>query len=1169
MRRISSAAVLFLLLWVAVFCGYAQTPTGTIQGNVTDPSGAAVPGATVSITNVATNVTKILKTDAAGRYELLLVQPGTYSITIDAAGFRPSKQENVRVDVAQARPVDFALAVGDVTQSVTVNETTAALDTHASAVGSIITAKPIADLPLNGRNPFDFAELVPGVSIVGDSGGPGNGGVTPHIAGSRNASNEESLDGVTNILPENNVGNNISTYQPIVDSVQEFSVQTSVLPAEYGRFSGGVINLVTKSGSNQLHGTFFEFARNAVLDAKDYYSIGPKPAASRNQFGGTFGGPIVIPHIYDGHNKSFFFVALEDSRESDSTTEQDSVPLAAWRNGDFSSLSAPIYDPSTATLGADGNYHRTQFQGNMIPTNRLSSVASAALNYYPLPNAGGPGATLNNYVVTGTTTDDYYHYDIRLDHDFRPNWHSFVRLSHLSVNSTPLNEYNNVAAPNGGNPSTISAYSFSYDNLITISPKLLAEVRYGFSRFSEVSTPFGQGFNPSALGFPGSFSAVSALTTTIFPSFTFSNGYTGLGAPNGYGILLENPSAHQVAASIIKIAGNNTIKVGGEFRKLFLNFHQYGFPSGDFPFDQSWTQGTVANADGSGNPFASMLLGLPNGGQITHDTSSADASGYFALYAQDDIQASNTLTFNVGLRWDAELPRTERYNKLSYWDDSLPSPLQGAVNGSACLSCGNLVGQMVFAGTPQSKYGRRQAPIQWKDFAPRVGFAWSATPKTVVRGGFGLVFAASVLQAAGTSGGEGNDGFQSSTPFNYSFDNERTIYTTLDNPAPNGYNLPLGAAGGASTFLGNSISSTFFNTFRNTYAIQNNLTIQQALPHDTIVEVGYLGNHGLFLPNGDPGVPFSQVNPQYLSLGQHLYDSVPNPFYGLITTAGSPLSQPTIQRDYLLRPFPQYNGVESYRKATAGSNYHALTLKVNKSFSRGFSTLISFTEAKLMDNAASSVTFIGPTSSTYINQYNPKAEYGLSSQDQSHTLVGDVLYELPFGRGKQFLHDQHGVTNTLVSGWQLGALATWGSGTPIVLAAAIEQTGLFTLGQRPTEAPGDPNLSSKSWYHWFNTALFSQPAAFTLGNAPRALPNVRTPETTSSDISAIKNNYIGSSERYSLQFRIEAFNAFNHPILGSPDTNVNDPTTATGGFGVISSQANTSRQVQLAVKFIY
>jgi hypothetical protein len=472
---------------------------------------------------------------------------------------------------------------------------------------------------------------------------------------------------------------------------------------------------------------------------------------------------------------------------------------------------------------------------------------------------------------------------------------------------------------------------------------------------------------------------------------------------------------------------------------------------------------------------------------------------------------------------------------------------------------------MVFVGTAGAKYGRRQAPTQWKDFAPRIGFSWSADDKTVVRGGWGLVYQASALQAAGTSGGAGTDGFTSSTSIDFTNNSQQSIATTYDNPVPNGLNLPLGVAGGPGTFIGNSISDTFFNSVRNPYTIQGNLNVQRALPWQTVVEVGYLYNRGNFLIDGDPGVPYSQVNPSYLSLGQQLLNSVPNPFYGKITTPGSILASATVPLDYLLKAYPQYTSVYSYRKADSGSHYNAFTLKVDKRMSHGLSLLLSFTGSKMMDNAASPVNYLGPVSSTYANQFNPQAEFGLSTQDVSRLLTAGYVYQLPFGRGQQFFAHENGWVDHVIGGWQTNGIVQSDTGTPIVLSGANDETGLLTLGQRPTEAPGDPNISNKSLSHWFNTALFTQPAKFTIGNAPRALPNARNPGYTDADMSLFKNNFLGAGERYNVQFRIEAFNAFNHPQFSPPDTGVNDGTK----FGTVTSTTNNPRELQLAVKFLF
>jgi hypothetical protein len=1147
----------------------AQSPTGTIRGTVLDPTGATVPGATITLTNQATNSSQTATTDGAGRYILNFVPPGTYTETASVAGFRTAKQNNIIVEVAVDRPVDFKLEVGLVSSQVEVTSTTPPLETSSSNIDTVITTKEITDLPLNGRNPFTLVETVPGVSTVGNAS-------TPHIAGSRNANNEEQLDGMTNILPENNVGNNSTAYTPIVDSVSEFNVQTSVLPAQFGRFSGGVINMVTKTGTNELHGGAFAFAQTTALGAKNYFSSGPVPAYYQYQWGGTLGGPIVIPHVFNGHNRTFFFVGYQDTIEADDKSEVDSVPIPAWRTGDFSQLPAlsnggpgAIYDPATATLESDGFYHRSPFPGNIIPANRLSAVAQAVMKYYPMPNTGPAGAFFNNYQVSGSESSPTWQFDIRLDHNFSDKWHSFVKLSHQQGSYIAFNDYGNAAALTGNGPSVNSAYSFSFDNAITLSPSLVMDLRAGFSRSTSVRTAIGEPFNLSSIDIPSSFITVSQRTTTVFPYFNVGNGYSGLGS-TGYVPLEENPSAVDFNPSVVKTIHGHSITMGGEYRKIFENFYQYGFPSGQFPFSQDWTQAVANNtglSGGTGNAFASMMLGLADsGGDITHDIGVSEASAYFALFLQDDYQASRKLTFNLGLRWDVDVPRTERHNRMDYWNPNLPSPLAGVPAG-ACLYCANLMGQMVFVGTPQDPYGRHQGPTQWKDFGPRVGFAWSADDKTVVRGGYAVIFQPSQMQAGGTTGGSGTDGFTSSTNFNFTFNNQQTIATTIDNPAPGGYNLPLGAAGGPLTYSGLNISDTFFSTYRNPYSIEGNFNIQRAIPGNATIEAAYIYNRGNFLINGDPGVPYGQVNPAYLSLGTQLTASVANPFYGIITTQGSPLAAATVPYDMLLAPFPNYNGVTSFRKATSGSHYNAFTAKLNKRFSQGFSTLVSFTAGKMMDNAASVVNYLGPASQTYNNQYNPKAEFGVSAQDVSRILTVAGVYELPVGRGKLLFSNANGVVDKFIGGWQANTIVQWDTGTPVVLGAANDNSGLLGASKRPSEAPGNAKLGHSTMAHYFNTALFSQPAPFTLGNAPRVLPNVRVPGVVNADISAFKNNYIGATERYNIQFRVEAFNALNHPQFNAPDTGVND-----GTFGQITGsqgQANTPRRLQLVLKLIW
>ncbi|HLI75753.1 MAG TPA: TonB-dependent receptor [Acidobacteriaceae bacterium] len=1171
------------LLLAGALSAMAQSPTGTISGVVTDTSGAALPGADVTVTEVSTNVSHKLKTDDQGRYTLPFTLPGTYKVTVNAANFQPQEQTGLHVQVAQTSIADFHMAVGQASAAVEVTADVQTLDTETSNLSDTIPQRFVLDLPDNGRNPFDFANLAPTVNNLG-------GASTPHIGGSRNGNNEQLIDGMTNILPENNVGNNESAYTPVVDSVQEVNVQTSVLEAQYGRFSGGIISLVTKGGSNQFHGTGFEFLNTQALNANSFAapSGSVKAASHRYQTGGTFSGPL-------RREKTFFFVDFEDQRQAAATSITSSIPqnLPAFLTGDFSSLltgnpktSVQLYNPFTVHPDGSGNYVRDPFPNNQIPTALLNPIAQKVLTYYPKPQV--TGTDFSDFTETGTNSDNYYHFDTRVDQQWTKKWHSFVRFSHFAGDNTYLQDYGNdsPASPGGYNgPSTGTAYSLSFDNTVTFTPTLTGEFRYGFSKATSVRTAFSQGFDPTTLGFGADIKGQAQQNALVFPHFSFSNGYSDIGTL-GYVPLQENPLAHDVNGSLIKILGNHSVQVGGEFRYLSLNFYQYTYPAGTYSSDNSWTQYNPQSANSAdpnnpaslsgGNPFASFLLGLPSSGDITNDPHTIQNSQYIAAYLQDTWKITRQLTLNYGLRWDTEIPRTEENNQLSYWNSTAASPL-GAVTpapGVSCPACGALKGSMVVVNTPASQYGRRQGPVQWEDFGPRFGFAYSPTSKVVVRGGFGLVFQPGAMQAAGTSGSPGIEGFNAQTNFSPSFNNQDSApVTTLSNPYPSGYQTPPALNSTcranptclANIDLGNGISQSFFTSYRNPYTEQYNLAVQFQLPFEIKTEVAYLGNHGLFLIDGDPGVPEDQLPTSYASLGSALLKQVPNPFYGVITTAGSPLSQPTIAANQLLRKWPQYNGVSAYRKPGASSNYNAFTLRVDRQFGRGINFTNSFTGSKAMDNSASSVTYLGPAGATYANQYNPLSEYSLSPFDVSRSYVASLVWELPFGQGQLIGGHMRKLEDLFAGGWQLNSIFSYSDGPPFLVPEVENGTteaALLTFAQRPSLIgnPVGPN-------HTLNTAAFAYPAPYTIGNAPRVISGVRNPSSNDLDASLIKNTRFGDGNRFNAQFRLEAFNSLNHENLGSLNI-------STGGANPLTSHPITSfnnspRVVQLGFKFYF
>jgi hypothetical protein len=1199
----------------------AQTPTGTIQGLVTDKTGAAIQGASITIIRTATNEARNTVSDSAGRYSVPFVEPGTYTVAVDAKGFRSAKQENILVQVTETRPVDFKLDVGTVSETVQVSADSQSLDSDSSSMGQTIQSSTILELPDNGRNPFDFALLVPGVND-----GPGNtqGASTPHIGGSRNADNEEQIDGMTNILPENNVGNNEANYTPVEDSVQELNVQTSVLPAEYGRFSGGTISLITKSGTNQWHGSFFEFVQNGVMDAVPFGTPGvintaAKPPQDQYQTGGTVGGPII-------KNRAFFFFDYENSHADVGSTGTYSVPNPAWYGGDFTSLygatTPMLFDPDTVAKNANGVYERQPFisntgQYNVIPAARISPLATQALAYFPKPNIPGAG-TYNNFLQTGSTPTDYWHFDSREDGDVTKKWHSFLRYSEQHQTGSVFNDYNNAASPgnNGGTYHT-DAYSASFNNTVTFTPTLLGEFRYGFSRNTYNRVPVGGSFSPGTLGFDSGFVSQAGMEATIFPNFQFGgNGSFSELGPEGYEQYQEDPNAQSVNAGIVKIHNAHSFKFGGEFRALRENFYQWAYPSGEFSSSDAWTRQFPQSQDTTGFSIASFLMGDADSGEITEDARFITTSQYVGFYGQDDWKVTPKLTLNMGLRYDFEIPRTEHKNELSFWNPQAPSPLQAqsaaisaalATAGESCAACGNLLGAISIVGSPGAEFGRRQAPTQKLDLAPRFGLAYNATPKVVIRAGFGLVFNPSALQASGTTGGSGTDGFNNSTQFTSSlvaddappaatlYSPDANLPASARSPFPNGYNTPQGntasclvnAACVAGIDVGGAMGGggDFFDSYRTPYSIQWNGNVQYAAPGNLKIEIGYLALKGVFLINGDPGKPYDQLSPTTIQANGctpgastascQILTQVPNPFYSTIGTMTSPgpyyqaglaLGGPTIAMGQLLKQWPQYSSTYSYRKPGSASMFNGLTVRVDKSLSQGLTFTFSLTDGREFDNSASAVTYLGPNSGTYANQYDPGAEWSLGAQNISYQVAGSFLYLLPFGHGQPFLNSAGKGSNVLINGWQVSGIENWSTGTPLIPGGFDNGTTAEALwanyspfSQRVEWSGLDPKLHKPSYKEWFNTEVYSKPISFQIGNAPRTNSDVNNPSYQDLDLQIAKNTQI--HDNYRLQLRLEMFNAFNHPVLAGPNMGI-----TSGQFGVISSYVNSQRRIQLAAK---
>ena len=764
----------------------AQQFSGTLRGVVQDSTGAIVPGAEVSVVEVATNDTHVIVTGDSGTYVVPQLKPGDYRITVKKDGFKSPTFDQVKVDVGQVRAFDVTLEIGQTSEAVNVVGVSAALETASSTISQTIENRRMVDLPLNGRNPFALATLAPGVIPSSN-----NSGSSPFISGGRNATSEVTIDGVSNVNAENNVSILDLNYTPSVDAVQEFSVQTNAVSAEFGRLGGGVINLVTKSGSNTFHGTFFGFMRDSSLDATNFFTnrAGQKKGDfSRSQIGGNIGGPVSLPG-YEGRNRTFFFVNYERLRQQSGSVQTFTVPLPEWRVGDFSNLRNAngqpiiIYDPATTRPDPSnpGQFIRDPFPGNRIPANRISAVGRALAQYWPQPNTAPTNAFTqsNNYSLSGAAPVEGDRIDSRVDHTFSDKWRTFVRYSWSDEANLPFNSFGNQASSAGGDgPSFTTTHSLSMDHNYIASSTLLLDVRYGLNYRHVDRKPISAGFDLAGLGFPSN--VVQTAQAAEFPRIGVQS-FQALGQ-NTFTDLIIRPTTHQFNLSGTKILTGHTFKFGMDYRKFLLNFLQLYFPSGQYNFDNAqWTQRNPnVNSGTEGFALASMLLGIPSNGQISHNPTPASSSSYFAWYLQDDWKVSRKLTVNLGLRYEFDVPRTERFDRLSYFDLDAPSPIASQVPANPFFNPADLRGAMVFVDDEN----RRQTPTDRNNFGPRVGVAYNVADKTVIRSAYGVYYMPSHMQAAGHSGSAGMMGFNSQTNMIVSVDSNRTPLRTIDNPVP-------------------------------------------------------------------------------------------------------------------------------------------------------------------------------------------------------------------------------------------------------------------------------------------------------------------------------------------------------------------------------------------------
>jgi len=1150
-----------------------QAFLGSISGIVTDASGAVIAGAKVTVTDVDRNTVYTAASNETGLYVVPQMSIGRYRIVVERTGFRTHTLNDFPLSAGQRAAIDVSLAVGAEAVEVTVTAAPQLVEGTTTTLSGTLSTKSIQDLPLNNRNIFALTSLIPGVFQTKTLSGVDDTFYGNHfiINGTQEATSDMILDGVS-ISVNHNVPNipSISAI-PSVEAIEEMKVLTNSFSAEYGRTGGGVVIMLTKSGTNTVHGSAFEFLRNSVMDANNFFSNRnnvPLASFKRNQYGGSVGGPIVLPKLYNGRSKTFWFATYEGMKRRVAKDATYSLPTELQRIGDFSqTFNAAgarmiIYDPFSTVPDPSrpGTYTRTPFSGNIVPTARLNPVALNMQKYYPLPNrAGLPFTRLQNWVVQGAYPEFSDRMQAKIDHNFSAATRIMGRYDiHDSVYSKP-NFFGNIADP-GSSPPMYQTLQSGVINLThTIGGTKVLELRTGVGRVAANRVPWSAslkgtgGFDPTQLGLPAAIAAQA--DRLMFPTVSIQDIQT-LG-PNGGDDYHMYDMAYTSNGSLSWVVGRHTLKLGGEFRKNFVNYGRADNPVGNYQFFRSMTEGPnpISPSTTSGVGYASFLLGTTgraagtSGGFVTHAATPANANKYFGLYIQDDFRMSSKLTINFGLRWDVETGDTERYNRMTANDPFVKNPLSDILKW-------DLRGGTLFADSTLGRRSIIETPM--RNFAPRLGIAYQVTPKLVIRTAYGLFYTASPYGASRHNLG---DGYATTTPLLATLDGANVL-NTLSNPFPDGFNRYTGSSLGLSSQLGATLNNVWPGAAKMPYNQQWNFTIQQQITSGMVAEVAYAGNKSTHLPYFQPqAVEWNQMHPSHLSKGNALLALVDNPFFGIITTPGSILAQRTVQLGQLLRPYPHYTGFQTKSAAYGDSNYHALQTRLQKRFSAGASLMVSYTFSKTISTA---VDGLWMQSGNIRNHYDRSLERSVSSYDQPHRLVFSGNFELPFGRGHTLAGNASKLMNAIIGGWQTNAIVTLAKGLPLYGFGTSQNTGFnFGGGQRP-DYNGQP-LSiggAQSIDKWFNTAAIVQPAAFTFGNVGRTVTAVRRDSAKNIDFSLFKS--FKPVERLRVEFRAEAYNLMNTPLFAGPNL-----TVGSNLFGVVSAQENDPRQVQLGLKLLF
>ncbi|MCU1262169.1 MAG: TonB-dependent receptor, partial [Bryobacterales bacterium] len=926
---------------------------------------------------------------------------------------------------------------------------------------------------------------------------------------------------------------------PNHEATQEMKLQTGTYDAQMGRTGGGVFNILMKSGTNAIHGSLFGYTRQSDWLANNFFYNAKgqaRPETPYYNWGGSIGGPIVIPKLYDGRNKTFFFITTESYRQKSPLSDTYTLPTALERAGNFSQSARPIYDPLNTTNGV-----RNQFPGNIIPASRINSVGAAILGYLPLPNQ--PGVDTSNFTGFDTLTDRADQYTAKADQEIFQWWHVNASYMHYKSREPGGNTLGTIPGGSGNGPYLLfrKVDSTVVNSIMTPTPTMVVSLRYGFNRFPNFTEgiSYAAGFNPATLGFPSSF--VNSLQAAYFPQIDFINNSISNVSP-------ANTVFHSnsFSASVAKVIGRHSITTGFDYRRISTDFFNRATAAGDFAFNGIFT-GPTAKA-GSGIDFADALLGYPSSGSVNTTTKLFTHVNYYAGYIHDDFRVSNKLTLNMGLRYEYETGISENSNHyVTGFNQSADNPL-------AAKTGYPVKGLLQFAGVNGSPTSAGRA--QTTKLGPRVGAAYQWNEKTTFRGGFG-VFYAPIRFADDASLAPG---YTQTTGYVFSNDGGANPANSLSNPFPSGIPQPVGNALGGLTGVGQNIN--FIDQNRTSGLVyQYSFDIQRELPYHIAFEVGYVGSDSHHLQASSTGnnyININQVPTAYLALGSQLNQPVPNPLAG----NGGIINSATVARAQLLKPFPEY-GTVGIATNPSYANYNSLILKAQKRLASGVTFLSTFTWSKNMDNEFGSGNFLSGSVTAPQDYYNLKNEYSLAVSDTPARFTNAFTYELPFGKGKPYLSGSR-LLDYAVGGWSLNATSIYQSGFPLAIYQVNQNSGIGAGAQRPNSTGVSPSVSGSvesRINQYINPAAFSAAPQFTFGNVART-SNYRGPGMKNWDASLFKKFEI--YERVKGEFRFETLNTFNSPQFSNPGTQF-----GSSSFGKITYQANFPRLVQLGVRFYY